>query len=436
MQERDELSRELSNEHDRLERSEAEAKRLRELVIAKEGQINELDDKVRKMQTTIKVQSDQISSKPPSTATPQRNAQRSLQQDGVAAPNNGNAGVYNQPPPSYDVRGNPQASSFAPPTLRRERSSNMAASMLNPRATYAPPVVHHGTAPRTSAQTYSVPGQHQQQALNANLGTLVIQDGEGDDFDFPSEISRFFKLVEDWARNYANVPDVTKDDMIPPQVLKVFNTASHASDTSSLLASGSTRYFLVARYLNEQLEGELLKIKVIRGSSQQHEAEIKVIRSKMQPKMPLHMRRASLQAIADSVVEVGKIAGFDEWLDHQARNFAKNLRPMLEPLLAPGADKAWEDLQYVVTEAHRIGVKMHTKPYTYTFEYPHANHNSWFNPTLMMNRDRDVLGDPQSIQKARWRVRLTMSPVVVYTDVMGASIIPKTVHLAEVLLSK
>ena len=437
MQECDGLRKDLSSKSRRIEHNEAEIEHLKNLLKDKDGQIGELGEKVRKMQTTIKVQSDQISSKPvASSTTPQRkgSTQQTFQHDALASQNTGQAKLYTQPPPIYNVRPSQQTSTFIPPTLHHQRSSNIAASALNPRAIYTPPLSLNQKAP--SMPTYGAPTHPLQQGKIDSYGALVVRNAETDDFDFPSDITRLYKLVEEWTRNYANLPNAQRDTVLPSKLVKALDSAAHPSATPGLLSSGSTRYLLVARYLNEFLEKNILKIKVIKGFSPSHENILKKLKSDLQPEMSIHSRRASMQAMCDTIIEIGEISEFQEWLKHQAYKCGEFVRSSLDPLLAPGADQAWEDLHYVILEAHRIGYRMQTKPYTYVFEYPGAHPTSWFNPALMVNRDRDINGDPVSLQRAQRHIRLAISPIVVYTDVMSTSIMPKTVHMAEVVLDK
>ena len=417
-----------------LEASKAEIRRLKEQIAGLQAQIG-------KMEKTIKVQSEQISKKPEvNNTTPHRHipaAPPFAHQDMLSTQPDPRALVYAQPPPSYNPRRTQPPNSFVPPTLIPHPSSVIRASTTSSPDHYAPPtlsrqqsfvgqsLVPFGTAPASQVHDEST----------TDMNALVLHTAGATEAEFPTELNQLFKLSETWARNYANVPDMARDNALPQSIIDTFCKLSNRNLAFGLMSSGSTRYFLVAKFINNWVTSDLLRITLVRGFSPQTDQKIGEAKKKAQDKdAKIHVQRACIQVIATTVTDIQEDANFHAWLQSSIDTKAASTWKFLSHLLAPGADTAWEDFRYLVAEAHRVGLKILSLPLRVSFDYPNVGSHTYFEPSSMLSRDANLKGDPKSWKRQQLKVRLGITPVVVTTDIMGDTIIPKTVHLANVLL--
>ena len=263
---------------------------------------------------------------------------------------------------------------------------------------------------------------------------MVVQGGRPANFDFTRDLSRLFKLVEDVCHKHANRPNPTLDSNLPDHLTTSFGKLAHPSMIQTIVDSSSTRHFLLASHINNALTEWVFRIHVIRGFDAVHEQSIKNSRRHLQPGMPVQARAAYQQIIADSVSNMKAEPRFAGWLHKQADATTTKIYESVKPFLNSGANTAKDDLRYVFQEAYKLSVDMHTQNKYYAFEFILAGPKTFFNPSSMVNRDMAVHGDPQSIRNSEYRIRLCISPVVTMTDLVGNTIVPTVIHLAEVLL--
>ena len=439
-QEKSDIVATVSELREALAVAKADVERLRESLNAAEGRCSALIAQKVQMEKTIKVQSEQISKKPEvNNTTPHRHnpaAQPFLHSDAVTVTPDPRSAIHSQPPPSYKPRRTQPSSSYAPPPLLHHQSSTIRASITSSQDAHAPLAVAHqqGFGAQLPGKYGKASGSTMHHDLAAEMGALVLQDGQAVDVDFPAEFQQLFALTESWARNYANVPDAARDQALPESLKNSFMQLSHASLAQGLISSGSTRYFLVAKILNNYFTTEVLRIGLIKGISPAHDARIGNAKGQIRPNMPDHIRRALVLAIADTVKEIRALPEFDAWLKKKVTSRATALWSTLSTMLVPGADTAWEDFKYLISEAHRLSLDMSSLPLSYSFEYPKVGPHTFFDPSSMLNRDPTFKGDPISLKRQQLKVKLGITPVVVTTDMMGSAIVPKTVHFANVLL--
>lgn len=414
-----------------LETSKTEVERLRE-------QLSGLQAQIGKMEKTIKVQSEQISKKPEVNNTPHRHnptappfghQEMSAQQDPRAL-------VYAQPPPPYNPRRTQTTSSFGPPTLLPQQSSAIRASSTSSPDHYLPPPLsrQHSFVGQPLVPFGKAPASNLDDELDANLDALVLQDSGASDVEFPTELDQLFKLSETWARNFANVPDMARDKSLPTALADLFCKYSAPHLAFGLLSSPSTRYFLIAKLINKWMTNEVLRLSMVKGYSAATDDEFSQVKRASERDSSTHIQRACMAVVAGVVKDIQAAPNYQAWLQHSVDSRFKHLWKAVSPLLAPGADTAQEDLRYLVTEAHRVGLKILSVPVRVSFDYIEAGPHIYFEPSSMLNRDTTLKGDPKSWKRQQLRVRLGITPVVVTTDFMGDAIVPKTVHLANVLL--
>ena len=441
---------------------------------AKTNKIGELERRMEQQKKTIQVQSDQISG-PREYNTPHRSRTGAQYHPAIytqVPP------TYMQPPPAYiqpalNVNRHEGTTSPQVEFMRSLSTKTLTSHRQDPHVAFYEPVERgqtafqtgsgvgiasiqrhnsHGPGSRSRNEGFELPYRNKSaQALNwradgfdnqappeviADPGAIVVQGDGSTQVAWPSEFSQFFKLTEDWARNYANVPDRTADKDLPSGLRDAFSKQSDLSLVDPLLASGSTRYFLVAKLLNSYMSTDLFRTQSSRGFSEAFDNKLTDLRHEIQPQIPTHFRYALMVAIADTAKDMQKSAGFQEFIEEQKSEKMKSLWDRLTYLFAPGleASQAWDDLEHIFHEAFRISNVMMCTPFSYSFSYPAARSNSYFNPSCMINRDVSFKGDPLSLKRQGLRVRLGITPIVVVTNFMGPSITPQTVHFANVLL--
>lgn len=416
-----------------LETSKAEVERLRE-------QLSGLQAQIGKMEKTIKVQSEQISKKPEVNNTPHRHnpvAPPFGHQEMLPTQPDPRALIYAQPPPPYNPRRTQPTGSFAPPTLLPQQSSAIRGSSTSSPDNHPPPALsrQQSFVGQPLIPYGKAPASKLNDGLGADMDSLVLHDSNAADVDFPTELDQLFKLSETWARNFANVPDTARDRSLPNSIADMFCRYSAPHLAFGLLSSGSTRYFLVAKVINKWMTNEMLKLTLVKGYSAATDNEISQAKKRASERdASVQIQRACMTLIAGVVKDIQAASDYQAWLQHSINARAAYLWKTVSPLLAPGADTAWEEFKYLIAEAHRVGLKILSVPVRVSFDYPEVGPHTYFEPSSMLNRDTTLKGDPKSWKRQQLKVRLGITPVVVTTDTMGETIIPKTVHLANVLL--
>lgn len=270
------------------------------------------------------------------------------------------------------------------------------------------------------------------------MGALTIQDEDGvDEIPWPAEFGRFFKLTEDWARNYANVPNEHRDRHLPGDLFASMKRQASEDLVMKFLGSEATRYFLIARLMNTWISND-----IFRGQCFLHyspDFDQKFHQSRQAPHNdPIYTRASLLMAVAGSAKEMQAGPSFQQFLSSLVTMKVDGVWERLLPLLAPGIlePQAFDDMVHLVGEAIRMGLLMIATPLAYSIEFPKAGHTTYFRPDAMINRDPELQDDPQQLFHDGAIVRLGITPVVVITSFAGPSINPRTVHFANVLLQR
>ncbi|KAI4129178.1 MAG: hypothetical protein LQ347_003883 [Umbilicaria vellea] len=416
-----------------LDASKAEVVQLRD-------QLSGLQAQIAKMEKTIKVQSEQISKKPEVNNTPHRHnpaAPPFGHQEMLPTQPDPRALIYAQPPPPYNPKRIQPTGASAPSTLLAQQSSIIRGSATSSPDHYPPPALSRQQSfagqpliPHGKAQASKLDDE-----MDPDMNALVLHDSSDADVDFPTELDQLFKLSETWARNFANVPDSARDRSMPESIVGIFCRYSAPHVAFGLLSSGSTRFFLVAKVINKWMTNEALKLPLVKGYSAATDNEIAQAKKRASERdASIQVQRACMALIAGVMKDIQAAPDYQSWLQRAIDGRAKTLWKTVSPLLAPGADAAWDELVYLMTEAHRVGFKILSMPIRVSFDYPEVGPHTYFEPSSMLNRDTTLKGDPKSWKQQHLRVRLGITPVVVTTDTLGDTINLKTVHLANVLL--
>ncbi|KAK4693568.1 protein phosphatase PTC6, partial [Lecanoromycetidae sp. Uapishka_2] len=270
-----------------------------------------------------------------------------------------------------------------------------------------------------------------------NHQIATVQDGDTFAINLNAQHTNLFRDVEQWARNYANVPDRASDEMMPRTLYETLKHLTNPSIVIHLISTGSTRHFSVAKLINSSLVNFPLRPLIVKGFSPEYDEKISDFRLQLgQVGLPIHIRRAFLVASAELVQEMTKAPGFNEWMEKVINDKVSNMWSFLEPLLAPGVarEEAWNDLTHIWREAVRIGLLQMTKASTFTLDFPPVGPNSRFNPSNMISRDPNFKQNPQALGQMGVCVSMAITPIVTETSFVTDAVIPKNLHYANVLL--
>lgn len=101
--------------------------------------------------------------------------------------------------------------------------------------------------------------------------------------EFSSGFQALWLKAETFGHLHANFPDVQRDSRMDNKTKQVLMSVSDQSTASFLLNNSSTRFFLVAKVINNLLTREVLKITVIKGFSADADSEIGLIKRQIFP---------------------------------------------------------------------------------------------------------------------------------------------------------
>lgn len=101
--------------------------------------------------------------------------------------------------------------------------------------------------------------------------------------EFASRYRELWAKTELFGQAHANTPNVFKDSHLEKSVKDYIMMVSDKYGASSLLGSHGTRFFLVAKAINNFLAREVLKVSVIKGFDDQGDAEVGYLKRQIYP---------------------------------------------------------------------------------------------------------------------------------------------------------
>lgn len=265
-----------------------------------------------------------------------------------------------------------------------------------------------------------------------------------------------FSLTESWARNYANLPNATRDSKLPKQFLETLTELSGSNTPSDLINNIHNRHFVVAAHINRYVVKKVLTLTALSGfnddanhklgvagvhlsnNSKYYSLNIRpysmTFPSNFLADTPLQTRVAALQSMAKTVNTMKVTKGFKDFVKARAAGRGDRLFGELRLTMHEGAnvEAAWRELAELMTVGHELTVGMYSMPFEFSFVFPPAG--TRFDPSRMVSHDPVVRGDPLALQRAGARVRVGVSPVSQKWEVGTAASAPQIVHYAKVLL--
>ena len=396
--------------------------------------VKQLKEQFGKAQKTIKIQSDAIGVRSrisPEHTTPAAGPVQSFQY----VPQ-----VASQLPPPY----NPQSSlsvyqhppnlTVPPPALSRQSSLALHHAPL-PMSREASSASFNPSDPSNDLRMMIAPPTTHRSFAGNQVATDPVQDTLL--VSVQAQFKPLFDSTEKWAHDYTNMPDKERDSSLPSNLIGHIKANTNSDLAPKLLASSITRYFVVTRVINYTIVKEALKPALIKGFGQFFDKQYADLRLQLhQVGTPLPVRRATLVASAEIVVEMMKTKGFRAFLDGRIQSHVHKMWTLLEPLFAERMDrnKAWEQLGIIWKEAARIGLMVLSKASIFNFDFPPIGVNSHWNQSSMVNREPNFDPHNYHADRAPVSVRLAITPTVTETDFMANMVTPTTLHKAHVLL--
>lgn len=287
------------------------------------------------------------------------------------------------------------------------------------------------TSPNYSVDTMQPPIDPSNRVIQRPVRVVFKEDSVVTDWQ--TELSMFFRSVEEWTRRYANVP-IQAD--VGESLMQVLSKFTEPDLVGTLLNNADNRYFLVARLINSWITSDLFKPSAFRSFSEAADKNVKDLLHQAQNDTSIETHQTLREAMAAAGKEVTTNAAFDRYIDRQVELRASALWDHVSPLAACeiGDPDVWDQLSNIYREGFRLSALMNCTPLAFTVQFPLVGDHEFFNPVTMLNRDPFFLGDPALLQKQKLRVRLGITPVVFTTSYIDRTVDTGAVHKANVLL--
>ena len=396
--------------------------------------VKQLKEQFGKAQRTIKIQSDAIGVR--SRVIPEHPAQAA---GPVQSPQHVHQAA-SQPPPPYNSQSSlslyqhPHNVTVPPPALSRQSSSALPHGPP-PMSREASSASFNQSNPSNELRIMTAPSTTHRPVANSQLGTDPVHDTLL--VSVQAQFRPLFDKTEQWAQDYTNMPDKERDSSLPSNLIGHIQANTNSDLAPKLLASSTTRHFVVTRVINHTIVKEALKPALIKGFGQFFDKQYADLRLQLhQVGTPLPVRRATLVACAELVVEMSRTKGFRAFMDGRMQGHVHDMWTLLEPLFAErmNRNKAWEELGAIWDQASRIGLMVLSKASIFSFDFPPIGVNSHWNQSSMVNREPNFNPHHYHSDRAPASVRLAITPTVTETDFMANMVIPTTLHKADVLL--
>jgi len=139
-------------------------------------------------------------------------------------------------------------------------------------------------------------------------------------------------------------------------------------------------------------------------------------------------RQQLLLQIAATVKEIMKAEDWISLKESPAKTASNELLNFVKPILniAADGDLICRDAKVVLEDAIEMSTKMYSKPYDWMFEFP--KFGELFASKNMINRDGYIKGNKP-------RVKLGITPVIVFRNATGPAIVAIMVQRSSVLLT-
>ncbi len=165
----------------------------------------------------------------------------------------------------------PSQSSYGPGPS--QSTSNQVS--YSSQSSYGLPQQQSNTTSNQSTSTYGPLQRQLHKSSNQAMSTaLVIISNTAQELGFPEKFEKLFTMSERYAYAHVNFPSAAKDAMLSSYVKDKLQSIG-GSYAGQLMSNGQTRYYMVARIINQWLCKHVLKRTVFCGFEAKVDATIK-----------------------------------------------------------------------------------------------------------------------------------------------------------------
>lgn len=243
-----------------------------------------------------------------------------------------------------------------------------------------------------------------------------------------------FGMAEKFGWSHVNFPSSHKDKLIPQAIKdRLLQTAAPAQ-AFPLMTSPATRFLLVAKVINQWVQRNVLKADSFRGFDTECDTNIDRNRNQIYQSTPAQVKYQLLNNIAAQMQVMKQKPGFGTFVDNLARSRGNELWKIVQPLMHVKTSRDWEDMHWLMNEAHNLAIMMYSGPDQYRFETPQAG--QFFKSGDMVPKDPyPNIATHEQLEARGVRVKLGISPhVIVKTSTPLGLVSESTVVRAVVLL--
>ncbi|KAI4107920.1 MAG: hypothetical protein L6R37_001352 [Teloschistes peruensis] len=368
-------------------------------------QLSSAQQELDKARTTIHVQSQAIQGRTITEATPRRPMPAA-----PAAPAPSTAGpVYAQ---NYGFGMRPA----------------LPSTQTDPRTSLYPRPVH--TLPPRPPTSFG--------RLPSSSTPLAIRGpGDEENVSWSGEFSLLFKNVENFCRDYLNMPNNESDKYWPTTLGGMIVRESSEPHVRALAGNPSTRYLFLTRILLTLMAPHFFDRRMIKGFDPEVDYKLSEVYAQQSPHNPVHINFRLAQREAALMTELSGKPGLGEWRTMYIRARVNDMMTQLRPVIVPGmqATILGNTFASILTDAWRLGLKMLKTISVFDFDYAAAGNR--FEKHCMLNRDPYTIGNPEQLEYNGAAVSLGITPRVVIDEIRPVATredTTKIVHMANVLL--
>ncbi|KUI67831.1 hypothetical protein VM1G_03488 [Cytospora mali] len=308
---------------------------------------------------------------------------------------------------------------------------------------YAPPNVQHSSFSRTR------PGHSAHNSQSGHSGALILRRDDDADFDPETKIwkdmfMRLFKTVGGWSDTYCRqiIPGASEaatrnNPKLWEYMLKVAacykDPQAAPKHALFMLTSPEHRTNFITRLLLQYIEQEMLHYKLWMGWDEETDRTLRNIGPMGEfVGHPIDQRRYARQQMRNIVESIVGDQDYSRFRTFKTAEHAGLLKDIAGPFLSPDATKSEASLglHSIANLAMEISHKMMASRLSFTFTWNECAVKFSHDSHIALNSDQHGL----ALQHKHTRVMLVITPSISYRDHTGASIVPRGVTKAQVLI--
>ncbi|OIW27951.1 hypothetical protein CONLIGDRAFT_455863 [Coniochaeta ligniaria NRRL 30616] len=356
------------------------------------------------------------------------------------------------------------------PTMRRTPSAFHSGSIMRPQSTHPIPNATRFSHPRSRPSTgrpgsgrvdagaarYRFDDIAEPTATGQEFGSpqlsrarqMVIRQNEAELINaievWKEEFSKIFRLVNGWAAQYA--VQVQPDQALTIQkeaprlwefmcdILYPGQPEAGASHARFLLEDEQCRSFFVERMMLQYIVNNVLSVEGWMGFNDDTDRELKELNDRLQSTevFKSYIRQSIIDQISSTIGRMLADPSFNEYRARRISFHQQRLKTIVGPLMDPEASRtdAGFDLHAVASTALQVSALMFQS--RLNFEFSWSLTCSKF--SLDYHVPKEPPCDPLMLQAKQYRIKLVVTPAILFRDDRGVSINPKRVLRSEVFV--